>query len=71
MIIPDFTISKFYGLNTNIKDLKTLKPGVSPDSLNWITGGKEGDHIELRRGQALLGLTRNTDVGGKVMPLLI
>ena len=66
MIIPDFTISKFYGLNTNIKDLKTLKPGVSPDSLNWITAGKDGDHIELRRGQALLGQTRNTDIGGKV-----
>lgn len=66
MIIPDFTISRFYGLNTNIKDLKTLKPGVSPDSLNWITGGKDGDHIELRRGQALLGQTRNTDINGKV-----
>jgi hypothetical protein len=69
MIIPDFTISKFYGLNTNIKDLKTLKPGVTPDSINWITGGKEGDHIELRRGQALLGQTRNTDIAGKVTGL--
>lgn len=69
MIIPDFTISKFYGLNTNIKDIKTLKAGVSPDALNWITGGKEGDHIELRRGQALLGQTRNTDTGGKVTGL--
>ncbi len=66
MIIPDFQISRFYGLNTNIKDLKTLKAGVSPDSLNWITGGKDGDHIELRRGQALLGQTRNTDINGKV-----
>ena len=69
MIIPDYTISKYYGLNTNIKDIKTLKPGISPDSLNWITGGKEGDHIELRRGQALLGQTRNTDINGKVTGL--
>lgn len=69
MIIPDYTISKYYGLNTNIKDIKTLKPGISPDSLNWITGGREGDHIELRRGQALLGQTRNEDVGGKITGL--
>lgn len=62
-MFPDYTISKFYGLNTNIKDIKTLKPGFSPDSLNWITGGKDGDHIELRRGQALLGQTRNTGTG--------
>ena len=69
MIIPDYTLSKFYGLNTNIKDTKTLKPGVSPDSLNWITYGKEGDHIEMRRGQALLGQTRNNDINGKVTGL--
>jgi hypothetical protein len=62
-MIPDFTISRFYGLNTSVKDIKTLRAGVSPDSLNWITGGKEGDHIELRRGQALLGQTRNTGTG--------
>lgn len=69
MIIPDSKISKFYGLNTNIKDIKTLKPGFSPDSLNWLTGGSAGDHIELRRGQALLGQTRNTDIGGKITGL--
>lgn len=65
-MIPDYTVSKFYGLNTNIKDIKTLKPGFSPDSLNWITGGKDGDHIELRRGTARLGQTENTTAGGKV-----
>lgn len=65
-MIPDYKLARFYGLNTNIKDLKTLKPGITPDALNWITGGEEGDHIELRRGQALLGATRNEDVGGKV-----
>lgn len=64
--IPDFTISRFFGLNTNIKDIKTLKPGFSPDSLNWITGGKEGDNIQLRRGQSLLGQTRDNTAGGKV-----
>jgi hypothetical protein len=69
MIIPDYKISTFYGLNTNIKDIKTLRAGISPDSLNWITGGKEGDHIELRRGQATLGKTRNTDPDGKVTGL--
>lgn len=69
MIIPDYTFSKFYGLNNNIKDIKKLRAGISPDSLNWITAGSQGDHIELRRGQALLGLTRNTDVGGKVTGL--
>lgn len=67
MKIPDFQVSEFGGLNTSIKDLATLKKGVSPDSLNWITG-RFGDHIELRRGQALLGQTRQTG-NGKVTGL--
>lgn len=62
MFIPDYAVSTFYGLNTKIKDTKTLKRGVARDSLNWITGD-EGDHIELRRGQALLGLTRQSGAG--------
>jgi hypothetical protein len=37
-MIPDFTVSTFRGLNTFIKDLKTLKPGVASSSNNWITG---------------------------------
>lgn len=61
-MVPDFTVSNFQGLNTAIKDIKTLKPGVSPDSLNWITG-KYGDHIELRRGYARLGTTEVTGNG--------
>lgn len=69
MLLPDYKVSRFYGLNTNIKDVKTFKSGWSPDSLNWITAGKEGDHIELRRGYKLLGLTRNEDVDGKVTGL--
>jgi hypothetical protein len=67
MRIPDYTVSQFSGLNTFIKDLKTLKPGVATSSLNWITG-KYGDHIELRRGSALLGQTR-VDGAGKVTGL--
>jgi hypothetical protein len=62
MRIPNYTVSQFSGLNTFIKDLKTLKPGVATDSLNWVTG-KYGDHIELRRGSALLGNTRISGAG--------
>src|SRR5690349_19756577 len=62
MRIPDYTVSQFLGTNTFIKDTKTLKPGVATDSLNWLTA-KYGDHIELRRGQALLGQTRITGEG--------
>lgn len=61
-MFPDFTISTFYGTNTSVKDIKTLKPGVTPDSLNWITG-KEKDHIELRRGYARLGTTEAVGTG--------
>jgi len=65
MIINDYTVSTFYGLNTFIKDTKTLKAGVSPDSKNWLT---YKDHIELRRGYARLGTT-NVDGNGKVTGL--
>ena len=62
MRIPDFTVSQFGGLNTFIKDTKTLKPGVAMDAKNWITS-KFGDNIQLRRGQALLGQTRQAGAG--------
>lgn len=62
MRIPDFTVSQFGGLNTVIKDTKTLKPGIATDSKNWLTA-KYGDHIELRRGTALLGATRVSGAG--------
>lgn len=61
-MIPDFTVSNFPGLVTAVKDIKTLKPGASPDSKNWLTG-KFGDHIELVRGYARLGLTEQTGNG--------
>jgi hypothetical protein len=64
MRIPDFEVTQFGGLNTFIKDTKTLKPGIATDAKNWTTG-KFGDHIELRRGMALLGQTR-VDGAGKV-----
>jgi hypothetical protein len=62
MRIPDYTVSRFYGLNTVVKDKKTLKPGVATNSKNWVTA-KLGDHIELRRGSALLGSTRVSGAG--------
>lgn len=61
-MFPDFEIRQFLGLNTAIKDIKALKPGASPDSLNWLTG-KYKDHIEIRRGYARLGLTEVTGNG--------
>lgn len=58
-VIPDAVFSEWLGLNTAILSAKDLKPGESPASVNWITGwdpvNKRGDHIELRRGMALLG----------------
>lgn len=67
MMIPDYTVSSFKGLNTFIKDRKTLAKGVASASLNWLTG-RFGDHIALRRGMALLGETRQ-EAGGKVTGL--
>lgn len=61
-MFPDFTISEFLGQATAVKDLKTLKPGFSPDALNWITS-KQKDSIELRRGYARLGATEVTGNG--------
>lgn len=66
-MFPDFTISQFGGQNTAVKDIKTLKPGISPDALNWITS-KYKDSIELRRGYARLGATEETG-NGKVSGL--
>lgn len=62
MKIEDYKISEFSGLNTSISDKQTLKKGVSPDALNWVTG-KFQDNISLRRGTALLGQTRQTGSG--------
>lgn len=61
-MIPDFKLDRFFGLNTSVRDTKTLKPGYSPDSLNWLTS-KFNDSIELRRGYARLGQTEQTGLG--------
>jgi hypothetical protein len=61
-MIPDFTLDKFYGIQTSVKDIKTLKPGFSPDSKNWVTS-RFNDSIELRRGYARLGATENVGSG--------
>lgn len=65
--LDDFIVDTWGGINTAIKSAKDLDPGVSPDEKNWLTGydaiKKKGDHIELRRGQALLGNTRNMNPG--------
>lgn len=61
-ILPDYKVNVWEGLNTYIKDLKELSDGQSPDSLNWLTG-KFKDHIELRRGYALLGTNRVAGAG--------
>lgn len=60
--MQDFTITEFGGLNTAVKDIKTLKAGISPDSLNWVTS-KLKDSISLRRGYARLGLTEQSGTG--------
>jgi hypothetical protein len=44
MRIPDFTVTSFAGLNTFIKDRKTLKPGIATDVLNWVTGKYGGPY---------------------------
>ncbi len=71
--LPDFVVAAFGGLNTSVKNLDGITPGVSPDALNWITAAAEkdgkyyGDHIELRRGTAFLnGAAKNgnTPVSG-------
>lgn len=57
--LPDFPVAQWGGTNTAIKSAKDLDIGVSPSAVNWVTGWdprkKIGDHIELRRGMAVLG----------------
>ncbi len=65
--IPDHKISEFFGMNTELSDIKSMPDGYTPDALNWITG-TEKDMIVLRRGTALLGQTRK-DGAGKITGL--
>jgi hypothetical protein len=64
--IPNQLTDQWMGFNSGVQNSADLPKGVSPDELNWVVGvakneeGKAiGDHIELRRGTALLGQTRN------------
>lgn len=66
-ILPDHTVSQFYGMNTLLSDPYKFPDGVTPDSLNWITGDEQ-DCIILRRGYHLLGQSRTTG-SGKIMGL--
>lgn len=59
---PEHKVSKFKGILTKIKDLREVPDGFSPDQRNWMTLNTGGG-IELRRGTALLGSTRNTGSG--------
>lgn len=66
-MIQDFVIDSFHGLNTAVRDAKTLKVGFSPNSLNWVTSSAK-DSISIRRGYARLGATEITG-NGKVTGL--
>lgn len=59
-------VDKWYGLNTAVKDITSLKDGYTPDSLNWITTDEQ-DAIVLRRGVFPLGALNNT--AGKITGL--
>ena len=61
-IIQEYKIDKFGGLFTEQKDLQKVPDGFSPDQLNWITQTNQRG-IELRRGTALLGISRQTGPG--------
>jgi len=57
----DYKIDTFNkGTITRFDDIKQLPRGSASDSLNWLT---RGDRIEVRRGYALLGTTRQTGIG--------
>lgn len=56
-------VSEFKGLLTQVKDLREVPDGYTPDSRNWLTL-TSGRGIELRRGTKLLGTTRVVGAGG-------
>lgn len=65
-LIPDYKITEFKGLLTEVKDLKSLPNGFTPDALNWLTSS-EKDSIALRRGVMRLGKTQGGE--GKITGL--
>ena len=59
-MIQDYIVKIFNtGLITRIKEDEKLPPGSASDALNWFSNGT---HIELRRGQQLLG-SENSGAG--------
>jgi len=66
MNVSDVSMNSFFGLNSQVKDKRALKKGLSPDAKNWLTS-IEGDSISLRPGMLRLG---SVDAGiGKVTGL--
>lgn len=61
----EYYVKNFRGLITRIED-ESLKPGYASDMNNWVT---LGDHIELRRGQTLIGT--NVTGGGRISGLSV
>lgn len=61
----EYYVKNFKGLITRVED-ESLKPGYASDSLNWLT---LGDHIELRRGQTLMGAS--VTGSGKITGLFV
>lgn len=55
-------VDTFKGLLTEVKDLREIADGYTPDARNWLTL-TSGKGIELRRGSKLLGQTRVTGAG--------
>jgi len=61
----EYRVKNFRGLITRIES-ESVKPGYAADMNNWVT---LGDHIELRRGQSLLG--SNVSGSGRVSGLFV
>lgn len=66
MLIPDYIVESFKdGVFTRLEK-QSIPKGAAQDALNWLTFG---DHIELRRGQQVLG---NAQEGvGKITGLIV
>lgn len=53
--LPDYIVKNFIDGTITRIEKETLPKGAASDSLNWLT---RGDHIELRRGYALVGVDK-------------
>jgi hypothetical protein len=64
--MQDYIIKNWTKGTVNRVEDETLPKGAASDSLNWLT---KGDHIELRRGQTLMGAS--VDGAGRVTGLRV